>query len=46
MKIGYQVLVNGSYVNSFKTYSQAMELVESFEKKFKRIKIEIISIYY
>lgn len=40
----YQVLMNNNYVNSFKNYSEACELRDRLEKKFKNAKILIVNL--
>ena len=41
----YQVLLNGSYLNSFKNYSEACELRDNIQRRFKKAKVEIIEIF-
>lgn len=44
MKTYYIVKMNGSYMNSFKTYTEAAELRDNLERRFGRnVKVEIIA---
>lgn len=40
----YQVLLNGGYLNSFKNYSEACELRDNIQRRFKKARVEIIEI--
>jgi hypothetical protein len=40
----YTVKMNGNYMNSFATYSEAVELAETLQNRFRSAKIEIISL--
>ena len=45
----YNVLINGGYVNSFKSYVEAGELRDQLERQFKKsaiITIQVEYIYY
>lgn len=37
----YVVLLNNTYMNSFKTYGEAVKLAEELRRKFKNVDIEI-----
>ena len=39
----YVVLMNGKYMNTYKNYSDACDVRERLENKFKRAVIEIIT---
>lgn len=40
----YQVFINNQFINSFKSYSKAVELRENFLKRFKNANVEIRAI--
>ena len=46
MKSVYNVLLNGSYVNSFNSYSKACELREQLERQFKKSAVITIQVEY
>ena len=49
MKSIYNVLINGNYVNSFKSYIKACELRDQLERQFKKstvVTIQVEYIYY
>lgn len=46
MKSIYNVLINGSYVNSFKSYTKACELKEQLERQFKKSVVITIQTEY
>lgn len=46
MKSIYNVLLNGSYVNSFNNYSKACELREQLERQFKKSVVITIQVEY
>ncbi len=49
MKSIYNVLINGNYINSFKSYTKACELRDQLERQFKKsavITIQVEYIYY
>lgn len=41
----YEILLNGKYINTFKSYVQATEKREQLQKKFPNAKIKIIEKY-
>ena len=43
--MSYQVLLNERYMNSFKSYSEACELVERLENKYPNAIVKIIEKY-
>ena len=42
----YEILLNGKYINTFKSYVQATEKREQLQKKFPNAKIKIIEKYW
>lgn len=46
MKSIYNVLLNGSYVNSFNSYLKACELRKQLERQFKKSAIITIQVEY
>ena len=40
----YQVIMNNNYMNSFTNYTEACELRDNLQKKFKNAKIDIVAI--
>lgn len=40
----YQVRLNGNYINSFATYSEAVETRDNIQRRFKNARVEIIAL--
>ena len=40
----YEIRMNGTYMNRYKTYTEAVEAREYLEQRYKCAKVEIISL--